>query len=143
MKDSFVPSKQCIIPKWYLIDANDKCLGRLATEVVKLLLGKHKVFFTPAQNIGDYVVIINAEKIKISGKKNVQKLYMRHSGRPGGKTVETFEKLKNRLPERIVEQAVKGMLPKNNLGRRLFTKLKVHSGIIHPHYSQQLNVIKL
>jgi large subunit ribosomal protein L13 len=143
MKDSFVPSKHLINPQWYIVDANDKCLGRLASTVVKLLLGKHKVFFTPAQNIGDYIIVINAKKIKISGKKNKQKIYMRHSGRPGGKKIETFEDLKNRIPERIFEQAVKGMLPKNILGRRLFTKLKVYSGKTHPHHSQEINFISL
>jgi large subunit ribosomal protein L13 len=141
MKDTFISSKQSIIPRWYVIDANNKCLGRLATQVVKILLGKHKVFFRPDQNIGDYIIIINVEKVKISGKKNVQKIYMRHSGRPGGKKIENFENLKARLPKRIVEHAVKGMLPKNSLGRQLFTKLKVYSGEIHPHNSQKIHFL--
>jgi large subunit ribosomal protein L13 len=143
MKDTYIPSITSIKSKWYVIDANEKCLGRLATEVVKLLRGKNKTFYTPAQDIGDYIIIINAEKVLISGKKSTQKIYMRHSGRPGGKTLETFIELQNRLPERIIEKAVKGMLPKNRLGRQLFTKLKIYSGTRHPHTAQNPKSINL
>jgi len=141
MKYSFIPSKNVIKTRWYIIDANNKCLGRLATEVVKLLRGKNKVFYTPSQSLGNNVIIINADKITISGNKNVQKKYMRHSGRPGGKTIETFEQLQTRIPERILEKAIKGMLPKNRLGRELFTKLKIYSGDQHPHVAQKPQVI--
>lgn len=144
MKDTFIPTKLRVNQKWYIIDAKDQCLGRLATKVSSLLRGKRKIIFTPSQEIGDYVIIINADKINVSGKKYDQKLYFRHSGRPGGKTIENFEKLKLRLPERIIEKAVKGMLPKNRLGRKLFTKLKVYRGFEHPHLSQHpKNLINL
>jgi large subunit ribosomal protein L13 len=143
MKDTFIPSNTSIKSQWFIIDAKDKCLGRLATEVVKILRGKTKIFYTPAQDTGDYVIIINAKEIKVTGNKVTQKTYMRHSGRPGGKTLETFEQLQARIPERIVEKAIKGMLPKNRLGRKLFTKLKVYQGDSHPHIGQEPQIIKL
>jgi large subunit ribosomal protein L13 len=136
MKDTFVISKTLIKPKWYVLDATEKHLGRLATETVSILQGKRKTYYNPSQNVGDYVIVINAKKVKITGNKKKTKLYIRHSGRPGGKKVETFEQLQTRLPERIVEKAVKGMLPKNRLGRLLFTKLKVYPGSLHPHIAQ-------
>ncbi len=143
MKDTFIPSKASIKSQWFIIDAKDKCLGRLATEVVKILRGKAKIFYNPAQDTGDYVIIINAKEINISGNKSTQKIYMRHSGRPGGKTIETFDELQSRLPERIIEKAVKGMLPKNRLGRQLFTKLKVYKDDSHPHMAQKPQKVKL
>lgn len=143
MKDTFIPSNASIKSQWFIIDAKDKCLGRLATEVVKILRGKTKIFYNPAQDTGDYVIIINAQEIKVTGNKATQKTYMRHSGRPGGKTIETFEQLQARIPERIVEKAVKGMLPKNRLGRKLFTKLKVYQGDSHPHMAQEPQIINL
>ncbi|CAM9414564.1 unnamed protein product [Ectocarpus fasciculatus] len=143
MKDTFVPSKLDLKQQWYIIDAKDKCLGRLATKVSNLLRGKDKIIFTPSQDTGDYIIIINANKINVSGKKSLQKLYFRHSGRPGGKTIENFEDLQLRLPERIIEKAIKGMLPKNRLGRKLFTKLKVYKGEEHPHMSQKPKNIEL
>lgn len=143
MKDTFIPSNSSIKSQWFIIDAKDKCLGRLATEVVKILRGKTKIFYNPAQDTGDYVIIINAKEIKVTGNKTTQKTYMRHSGRPGGKTIETFEQLQARIPERIVEKAIKGMLPKNRLGRKLFTKLKVYQGDSHPHMAQEPQIINL
>lgn len=143
MKDTYIPSNTSIKAQWFIIDAKDKCLGRLATEVVKILRGKNKVFYNPSQDTGDYVVIINAKNITVTGNKATQKIYMRHSGRPGGKTIETFEELQARLPERIIEKAVKGMLPKNRLGRQLFTKLKVYEGESHPHVAQKPQIITL
>ncbi len=137
MKNTFIPAKRDSKQQWYIINAKDKCLGRLATEVSNLLRGKNKIIYTPAQDVGDYIIIINANKINISGKKRSQKLYFRHSGRPGGKTIEKFESLQLRIPERILEKAIKGMLPKNRLGRKLFTKLKVYKGEEHPHMSQK------
>jgi large subunit ribosomal protein L13 len=142
MKDTFIPSNQSMKAQWFIIDAKDKCLGRLATEVVKILRGKTKIFYNPSQDTGDYVIIINAQQIKITGNKATQKTYMRHSGRPGGKTTETFEELQARIPERILEKAVKGMLPKNRLGRQLFTKLKVYHNESHPHVAQKPQIIK-
>ena len=143
MKDTFVPSKFSLKQQWYIIDAKNKCLGRLATEVSNLLRGKNKSIFNPSQDNGDYVIIVNANKVNVSGKKRLQKKYFRHSGRPGGKTIENFEDLQARIPERIIEKAVKGMLPKNRLGRKLFTKLKVYKGEEHPHISQNPKNIEL
>lgn len=141
MKDTFIPNKSRTIQKWYIIDAEDQCLGRLATKVSNLLQGKSKIIFTPSRDIGDYIIIINADKINVTGKKFTQKLYFRHSGRPGGKTIENFEQLKLRLPEKIIEKAIKGMLPKNRLGRKLFTKLKVYQGFDQPHLSQHPTIL--
>ncbi len=123
--------------RWYVIDAADQRLGRLATTVANILRGKHKPDFTPHLDTGDFVIVINAEKIQVTGKKRTQKLYRRHSGRPGGMKTETFEQLQKRIPERVIEHAVKGMLPHNSLGRRQFTKLKVYTGPHHPHQAQQ------
>jgi large subunit ribosomal protein L13 len=137
MKDTFITSKTSFKSQWFILDAKEKCLGRLATEAVNILRGKTKNFYNPSQDTGDYVIIINAEEIKVTGNKPTQKIYMRHSGRPGGKTIESYEQLQVRIPERILEKAIKGMLPKNRLGRRLFTKLKIYSGNAHPHMAQK------
>lgn len=137
MEKTYLPSQATLEPKWYLIDATDQRLGRLATEIAMILRGKNKPTFTPHMDTGDFVIVINAEKIAVTGKKRSQKLYRRHSGRPGGMKTETFAKLQARLPERIIEKAVKGMLPKNSLGRQLFTKLKVYAGDSHPHQAQK------
>ena len=123
--------------KWYIVDAADKRLGRLATEIASILRGKNKPTFTPNMDTGDFVIVINAEKVDVTGNKREQKLYRRHSGRPGGMKVETFAQLQKRIPERIIEKAVKGMLPKNALGRKLFTNLKVYAGTEHPHDAQK------
>lgn len=130
-------------PNWYVIDAAEQRLGRLATVVANLLRGKHKPDFTPHIDTGDNVIIINAEKIEVTGRKRSQKVYRRHSGRPGGMKTETFEQLQGRLPERIVEKAIKGMLPHTRLGRQQFTKLKVYVGPEHPHQAQQPQVFPL
>ncbi|MEL7228012.1 MAG: 50S ribosomal protein L13, partial [Cyanobacteria bacterium J06576_12] len=121
---------------WYVVDAADQRLGRLATEIAQVLRGKKKANYTPNMDIGDFVVVVNAEKVVVTGRKSEQKLYRRHSGRPGGMKTETFNQLQARIPERIIEKAVKGMLPKNTLGRQLFTKLKVYAGPEHPHAAQ-------
>ena len=127
---------QDIEKKWYVVDAEGQRLGRLATEIAMILRGKNKPSFTPNVDTGDFVIVVNAEKVIVTGRKSEQKLYRRHSGRPGGMKTETFEQLQRRIPERIIEQAVKGMLPKNVMGRRLFTKLKVYTGADHPHTAQ-------
>lgn len=137
MNKTLLPNPETLEQKWYIIDAADQRLGRLATEVATILRGKNKPTFTPHLDTGDFVVIVNAEKVNVTGRKREQKLYRRHSGRPGGMKTETFDKLQSRIPERIIEQAVKGMLPKNALGRKLFTKLKVYAGPSHPHQAQQ------
>jgi large subunit ribosomal protein L13 len=137
MTKTYVPSADTLEHKWYVVDAADQRLGRLATEVASILRGKNKPTYTPNMDTGDFVVIINADKVVVTGNKSEQKLYRRHSGRPGGMKTETFSQLQNRIPERIVEKAVKGMLPKNALGRKLFTKLKVYAGPDHPHTAQR------
>jgi large subunit ribosomal protein L13 len=143
MNKTYLPPVTEIERKWYVVDAADQRLGRLASEVANVLRGKNKPTFTPHLDTGDFVIIVNAEKVDVTGKKRTQKLYRRHSGRPGGMKVENFTKLQSRLPERIVEQAVKGMLPKNSLGRQLFTKLKVYAGPTHPHAAQQPEVLNI
>jgi large subunit ribosomal protein L13 len=120
------PKKECHVPKWFIIDADQKTLGRLATEVSKLLIGKEISFYTPGVDQGNFVVILNANKISISGKKETQKLYYRNSQRPGSLKIETFKQLKQRIPTRIIEKAVKGMLPKGVLGRNYYRRLFVY-----------------
>ena len=122
---------------WYIIDATDKILGRVATEIARRLRGKHKAEYTPHVDTGDYIVVINADKITVTGKKFKEKVYYRHSGYPGGIKETSFDKLQAKHPERIIEIAVKGMLPKNVLGREMYRKLKVYSGTEHPHTAQQ------
>ncbi|WP_320676101.1 50S ribosomal protein L13 [Prochlorococcus sp. MIT 1300] len=143
MNKTSIPSNDSINRQWYLVDAENQTLGRLASEVAAVLRGKNKPNFTPHLDTGDFVVIVNAEKIRVTGNKPQQKLYRRHSGRPGGMKVETFESLQQRIPERILEKAIKGMLPHNALGRQLFRKLKVYKGPEHPHSAQQPQIITL
>jgi large subunit ribosomal protein L13 len=143
MNKTYLPSQDTIERKWYVVDAADQRLGRLASEVARVLRGKNKPTYTPHLDTGDFVIIVNAEKVEVTGKKRDQKLYRRHSGRPGGMKTESFAKLQARVPERIIEQAVKGMLPKNTLGRQLFTKLKVYAGPTHPHSAQQPEVLTI
>lgn len=122
---------------WYLVDAEDKTLGRLATEIARRLRGKHKAEYTPHVDTGDYVVVINAGKVRVTGAKTTDKIYYRHSGYPGGIKSRTFEQVRDTYPERIIEKAVKGMLPRNPLGRAMLKKLKVYPGGEHPHAAQQ------
>ena len=143
MNKTSVPSPDSIDRQWFLVDAENQTLGRLATEVASVLRGKTKPNFTPHLDTGDFVIVVNAEKIKVTGKKSDQKLYRRHSGRPGGMKVETFKSLQSRIPERIVEKAIKGMLPHTRLGRQLFNKLKVYKGSEHPHSAQEPKTLKL
>ena len=121
---------------WHIIDAKEKVLGRLATEAARLLMGKHKPMFSRHLDTGDFVVVINAEKISISGNKEKQKLYRRHSGYPGSLKSVTLEEMLKTKPERVIEHAVKGMLPKNRLGNSMIKKLKVYAGDSHPHLAQ-------
>jgi len=122
--------------KWWVIDAKDQVLGRVAVKVANLVRGKEKAIFTPHADTGDFVVVINADKIRVTGKKEEAKTYMSFSGYVGGHHHETFKSRRARRPEAVIEHAVKGMLPHNRLGRRLFTKLKVYAGESHPHASQ-------
>ena len=143
MNKTSVPSIDSIDRQWYLVDAENQTLGRLATEVASVLRGKNKASYTPHLDTGDFVVVVNANKVRVSGNKPQQKLYRRHSGRPGGMKVETFAHLQERLPERIVEKAIKGMLPHNALGHQMFRKLKVYKGAEHPHAAQQPQPLQL
>jgi large subunit ribosomal protein L13 len=123
--------------KWYIIDADGKVLGRVAAKVASVVRGKHKAIFVPHQEIGDFVVVINAEKIKVTGRKAQQKMYYRHSGYPGGLKSTNFEKLVERHPAMPLELAVKGMLPKGPLGRKMAKNVKIYAGTSHPHISQK------
>lgn len=123
--------------QWYVVDAQDKVLGRLATQVAKVLRGKHKPNFTPHQDAGDFVIVVNARGVRLTGKKLEEKLYYRHSEYPGGLRIASAEKMLAAKPETLVRLAVKGMLPKSRLGRKLSTKLKVYAGSDHPHEAQK------
>jgi len=136
MKNTYFPAQKFIIKKWYIIDATDKKLGRIATKISKILIGKEKRIFTPFLSVGDFIIVINSDKIVITGKKEDKKLYKNHSGQPGGMRIENFLKLKKRKPEKIIEHAVKGMLPKNSLGEKIFSNLRVYKDQYHPHQGQ-------
>jgi large subunit ribosomal protein L13 len=143
MNKTYLPSQESLERNWYVIDATNQRLGRLASEIAVILRGKNKPAYTPHLDVGDFVIVVNAEKIEVTGKKRSQKLYRRHSGRPGGMKTETFTQLQARVPERIIEHAVKGMLPKTSLGRQLFTKLKVYVGPDHPHQAQKPEALNI
>ena len=122
---------------WHLIDAEDKVLGRLAVKIATILSGKNKAQYSPNADLGDFVVVVNAEKVKVTGNKFSQKNYYHHTGYPGGLKTKSFEKMQEDSPEKIIEKAVKGMLPKNKLANQIIKKLKVYSGSVHPHIGQQ------
>lgn len=122
---------------WFVVDAQEKTLGRLASEIAHRLRGKHKAEYTPHVDTGDYIVVINAEKVKVTGAKTTDKMYYSHTGYPGGLKSISFDKLIDKAPERVLQSAVKGMLPRNPLGRAMFRKLKVYAGSEHPHMAQQ------
>jgi large subunit ribosomal protein L13 len=134
---SYVPKTDEITREWRVLDASEHVLGRLATEAARLLRGKHRADFTPHLDTGDFVVVVNADKLRVSGDKLVDKLYYRHSGRPGSLRVESLEERMVKYPERAIRDAVWGMLPKGRLGRKLLRKLKVYRGAEHPHEAQQ------
>lgn len=129
--------------KWYVVDAEGKTLGRLASTIAATLRGKHKPTFTPHIDTGDFVVVVNAEKIKVTGNKETQKFYYRHSNFPGGLKKESLKDLRERHPDRIIENAVKGMLPRNTLGKAQLTKLKIYAGASHPHEAQNPVTLEL
>ncbi|HHW06121.1 MAG TPA: 50S ribosomal protein L13 [Clostridia bacterium] len=137
MTTTFMAKPREVERKWYIIDATDKPLGRLASEVASILRGKHKPIFTPHVDTGDFVIVINAEKVVLTGKKLTQKKWIRHSGHPGGLKSTDYQTLLATKPEKAVELAVKGMLPHNSLGRKMFKKLKVYRGDSHPHQAQK------
>jgi large subunit ribosomal protein L13 len=129
------------LQKWHLVDADGKTLGRLATHVARLLRGKHKPEFTPNADLGDFVVVVNASKVKVTGKRQELKEYFHYTGYPGGATFERFQEILQKHPDRVIEHAVRGMLPHNRLGRSMFKKLKVYGGPEHPHRAQKPEVL--
>jgi large subunit ribosomal protein L13 len=140
---TFMANADLVERKWHLIDANDLVLGRLATKLAMILRGKDKAIYRPDADLGDYVVVINAEKIRVTGNKLKDKMYYRHSGRPGGLKETALEKLLATHPTRAIEFAVKGMLPKNSMGRAMIKKLKIYAGNEHPHTAQQPQPVEL
>jgi large subunit ribosomal protein L13 len=140
---TFSPKPADVQPQWLIIDANDVVLGRLASHVAALLRGKHKPTFAPHMDMGDFVIVINADKVALTGSKLAEKLYYRHSGYPGGLTATTYSEMVEKHPTRAVEKAIRGMLPKNSLGRAQIKKLKVYAGAEHPHAAQQPTVYTL
>ena len=140
---TFSAKPESVKRDWYIVDATGLTLGRLATEVATRLRGKHKPEYTPHVDTGDYIVIVNAEKVHVTGNKAQDKIYYSHSGFPGGIKSISFDKLVIRAPERIIESAVKGMLPKNPLGRAMYRKMKVYKGAVHPHAAQQPQELKI
>jgi len=140
---TFVAKEEDVAKKWYVVDAKDKVLGRLATQIAMRLRGKHKPIFTPHADTGDFVVVLNADKVALTGKKWGKKIYYHHTGYVGGLKQITAEKLLEKKPEDLLRFAVKGMLPKNSLGRRQLKKLKVYVGTDHPHEAQQPEVLEI
>lgn len=132
-----VAKEQDIQRAWYVVDLEDKVLGRAATEIARVLRGKHKPIYTPSVDTGDFVIVVNADKVKLTGNKLDAKMYYRHSGYPGGIRSASASELLEKKPEMLIQAAVKGMLPKNRLGRKMFSKLKVYAGSEHPHNAQQ------
>ncbi|MDP6313997.1 MAG: 50S ribosomal protein L13 [Arenicellales bacterium] len=140
---TFSAKPESVRRDWYVVDATDKVLGRLATEVARRLRGKHKPEYTPHVDTGDHIIVINAGKVRVTGNKAEAKTYYRHSGYPGGLKEITFARQMEEHPERIIESAVKGMLPKNPLGRAMFTKLRVYAGTEHKHVAQQPKTLEV
>jgi large subunit ribosomal protein L13 len=138
---TFVTKPAEVERDWYVIDAEDQTLGRLATKIATVLRGKHKPIYSPSVDCGDYVIVVNAEKIRVTGNRLDQKVYYRHSGYPGGLTEVTLRRQLEIYPTRVIESAVRGMLPKNKLGRKMFKKLKAYAGPEHPHQAQQPQVL--
>lgn len=136
-------SAEKVTRNWYIVDAKGKTLGRLATGLAHRLRGKHKAIFTPHADTGDFIIVINANQVQVTGKKLNDKIYYHHTGYPGGIKAATFEELRARSPERVIELAVKGMLPKGPLGRRMFQKLKIYADANHPHHAQQPQLIEV
>jgi large subunit ribosomal protein L13 len=137
VEKTYVTKREDVEREWYVVDASGQTLGRLATRVARVLRGKHKPIYSPSVDTGDYVIVVNAERIHVTGRKLDQKMYYRYSGYPGGLKEITLRNLLQKHPTRVIEHAVRGMLPKNRLGRRMFKKLKVYAGPDHPHAAQQ------
>ena len=140
---TFMAKAESVDRRWLLVDAEGQTLGRLATQIATFLRGKHKAEYTPHVDTGDFVIVINADKVVVSGNKEMQKLYRRHSGYPGGMKEVTYQDMMKKHPERILESAGRGMLPKNSLGRQMYRKLKVYTGPDHPHAAQEPELIEI
>lgn len=140
---SYMAKSEDVKKEWWVIDASNQTLGRLASNIATILKGKNKPIYTPNVDTGDFVVVVNAEKITVTGKKLTDKMYHQHSGYPGGLKSTSLEKLLKEKPERVIEKAVWGMLPRNTLGRKMITKLKVYAGAEHPHQAQQPKALKV
>jgi large subunit ribosomal protein L13 len=143
VQKTYYPKADGISRNWVLVDANDQILGRLAAQITAFLIGKHKPQYTPGIDVGDFVVVINAEKIRVTGNKMEDKMYYRHTGYPGGVKAINLRDQLARYPDRVIRKAVWGMLPHNRLGRRLIKKLKVYAGAEHPHHAQQPKPVEL
>lgn len=139
---TFIPKKENIERNWYLVDVEGETLGRIASKIADVLMGKHKPSYTKHLDVGDYIVVVNAAKIEVTGKKRDNKVYKKYSGYPGGLKENSFKKTLSEKPEYIIYHAVKGMLPKNKLGRKMLKKLKVYAGEKHPHKAQKMEEIK-
>ena len=140
---TFMAKKETVERNWWIVDAEDKVLGRLAVKIANILRGKNKPIFTPHVDTGDFVIVVNAEKIKLTGKKYDNKIYYRHTGYMGGLKEAPAKKLLSEKPEEVLRKAVKGMLPKNKLGRKMIKKLKIYKGIEHPHIAQQPEILEI
>ena len=143
VEKTYVTKKENVQREWYVVDATGQTLGRLAAQIAHVLRGKHKPIYSPSIDAGDYVVVVNAEKIRVTGRKLDKKIYYRYSGYPGGLKEITLRDLLRKHPTRVIEHAVRGMLPRNRLGRRMFRKLKVYAGPDHPHAAQQPSPLEL
>ncbi len=139
--DTYMPKKDEIERKWYVVDASEYTLGRMTSEIAKILRGKHKPIYTPHMDTGDYVIVVNAEKVKVTGKKTDQKIYYHHSDYVGGMKETNLKEMLDKHPERVIEHAVKGMLPKGPLGRQMYKKLFVYAGPEHKHQAQKPEVL--
>jgi large subunit ribosomal protein L13 len=140
---TYSAKKEDITQEWYLVDAQDRILGRIATQIANILRGKNKPVFTPYADAGDFVIVTNAEKVRLTGNKLEKKCYYRHTGYPGGLKTRTAQEVLTKRPEDLILLAVKGMLPKNRLGRKLIKKLKIYAGNVHPHEAQQPKILQL
>lgn len=143
VKKTYVTKEEDVQREWYVVDASGQTLGRLAAQVASVLRGKHKPIYSPSVDAGDFVIVVNAEKVHVTGRKLDQKMYYRHSGYPGGLKEITLRNLLQQHPTRVIEHAVQGMLPKNRLGRQVFKHLKVYAGSEHPHEAQQPKTLEL
>jgi large subunit ribosomal protein L13 len=143
VKRTYVTNPEDVQRDWYVVDARGQTLGRLATQIARIVRGKHKPIYSPSVDVGDYVIVTNADKIHVTGQKLDQKIYYRHSGYPGGLTEVPLRRMLETHPTRVIEHAVRGMLPKNRLGRKMIKKLKVYAGSEHPHEAQQPEPLEL